>query len=145
MISRITDPVLMERRTMRIVPFIKWDLYTLSSKGFAQKSLEENLTVRLQKTTHKYIGWGDFDVCGGRHGVSPEFPAVTYSYFWQKITHSFDARSKDKQTQAFNAAWKGQSCETVHILEAEEKNVVQISENQGLHYPTNKLLKGGEL
>ena len=50
---------------------------------------------------------------------------------------------KEKPTQAFNAAWKEQACETVHFLQAEEKNVVQIPENQGQHYPTDKLSKGG--
>ena len=69
--------------------------------------------------------------------------------FLQVITVIFDRRlpihsthvQKEKPIQAFNAAWKEQACETVHFLEAEEKNVVQIPENQGQHYPTDKLLK----
>jgi hypothetical protein len=71
--------------------------------------------------------------------------------FLQVLTVIFDRRlpihsthvQKEKPIQAFNAAWKEQACETVHFLEAEEKNVVQIPENQGQHYPTDKLLKRG--
>jgi hypothetical protein len=59
------------------------------------------------------------------------------------MPHSFDARSKKKPTQAFTAAWKGQACKKLHILEAEEKNMVQTPENQGQHYPIDELLKGG--